>query len=48
MLIYDILKRVIERGGYDAVDLQGKMDLYVLYDRITMEQYDEIMGLMAA
>lgn len=48
MPIYDILKRVIGRGGYDAADIQRKMDLYVLYDRITMEQYDEIMGLMVA
>ena len=48
MTIYEILKRVIARGGYDLVDIKNKMDLYVLYDRITMEQYDELMALMAA
>lgn len=47
MSIYEILKRVIARGGYDAADIQRKMDLYVLYDRITLEQYDELMALMA-
>ena len=47
MTIYEILKRVIARGGYDPVDIKNKMDLYVLYDRITMEQYDELMAQMA-
>lgn len=47
MPIYDILKRVIGRGNYDVSDIQRKMDLYVLYDRITLEQYDELMALMA-
>lgn len=48
MTIYEILKRVIGRGGYDPADIQAKMDLYLLYDRITIEQYDELMALMAA
>ena len=48
MTIYEVIKRIIARSGYDAVDIQNKMDVYLLYNRISMEQYDEIMGLMAA
>lgn len=48
MTIYEILKRVIARGGYDAADLMAKMDVYLLYDRLSTEQYDEIMAAMAA
>lgn len=48
MTIYDVLKRVIARGGYDAADLQGKMDVFLLYNRLTVEQYDELMASMAA
>ena len=46
MTIYEILKRVIGRGGYDKSDLINKMNLYLLYDQLTTEQYDEIMALM--
>ena len=48
MSIYEVLTRVIGRGGYDAADIQSKMDLFLLYDRITIAQYDELMALMAA
>lgn len=48
MTIYEILLRVIGRGGYDAAGIKNKMDLYVLYDRITIAEYDELMALMAA
>lgn len=46
MAICEILKRVIARVGYDAADLQPKMDVYLLYNRLTPEQYDELMASM--
>lgn len=46
MTIYEVLTRVIGRGGYDAQDVQSKMDVYLLYNRITTAQYDELMALM--
>jgi hypothetical protein len=46
--IYEILKRVIARGGFNTADLQTKMDVYLLYDRLTPEQYDELAASMAA
>lgn len=48
MTIYDVLKRVIARGGYDAADIQAKMDVFLLYNRLTVDQYDELMASMAA
>ena len=47
MSIYEVLNRVIARGGYDAADLQSKMDVFLLYNRLTVEQYDELMASMA-
>ena len=48
MSIYEIIKRVIARGNYNAEDIRTKMDAYLLYDRITFEQYAEINGLKGA
>ena len=42
MSIYEILKRIIARGGYDAADIQDKMDVFMLFDRLTAEQYNEL------
>lgn len=47
MSIYEILKRVVARGGYDAADIRGKMDVFLLYDRLTVEQYDEMAASLA-
>ena len=46
MSIYEILKRVIARKNYDAEDIQTKMDVFLLYDRLSAEQYDELYGSM--
>ena len=42
MSIYEILKRIIARGGYGAADIQNKMDVFMLFDRLTAEQYNEL------
>ena len=42
MSIYEILKRIIARGGYDAAGIQNKMDVFMLFDRLTVEQYNEL------
>lgn len=47
-MIYSVLKRVIARGGYDAADLSTKMDVYLLFDKLTQAQYTELMALIAA
>lgn len=45
-MIYKRLKTKIERGTYDKDDLLKKMDLYLLRNRITEEQYNELFELM--
>lgn len=44
MSIFEILKRVIARGGYDTADIQNKLDVFLLYGRITQAQYEELQG----
>ena len=48
MTIYEVLKRVIGRGGYDAADIRRKASLYHLYGVISDEEYTEIMTVMNA
>lgn len=45
-MIYKMLKTKIEKGTYDKEDLLKKMDVYLLKDRITEEQYNELFELM--
>ena len=45
-MIYTLLKNKITRGTYDKTDLVNKMDTYLLFNRITEEQYNELMALM--
>lgn len=46
-MIYTLLKNKITRGTYDKEDLKNKMDTYLLFGRITEEQYTELTGMMA-
>lgn len=36
------MKRILERGNYDRVDMQKKLDVYLAFNRITQEQYEEL------
>ena len=45
-MIYNLLKRVIINGSYDKQELLNKMDVYLLYNRITQAQYDELVAMM--
>ena len=47
MSIYEVLKRVIRRGDYDAADIKRKMSLYLQFNCMTEVEYVEVMGLMA-
>lgn len=41
-VLYKVLKRTIERGGYDPADMQEKLDVFYAADRITLAQYNEL------
>lgn len=47
-MIYNLLKSKIERGNFVREDLITKMDVYLLNDRITQENYTELVALMDA
>ena len=45
-MIFTLLKNKITRGTYDKEELKNKRDVYLLCDRITEEQYNELTALM--
>ena len=45
-MAYKLMKRIIERGGYDRDDVLNKLDTFLAADRITTEQYEELIALM--
>ena len=45
-MLYRVLKRTIERGGYDAAEMRDKLDVFYAADRITQAQYTELVELM--
>ena len=45
-MAYKLMKRIIERGGYDAADVMDKLDTYYASGRLTKEQYEELMALV--
>ena len=46
-MTYRLCKVIINRGGYDKADMMQKLDVFLLNNRITEEQYNELVGLMA-
>ena len=44
MLIYDVILRVIQRGGYDETDLTSKINTFFLFGQITQEQYSVLLA----
>ena len=45
-MAYRLLKKVILSGGYDRADILEKLDVYYGFDRITKEQYEELISLI--
>lgn len=45
-MIVNLIKRVIASGSFDKDDLKGKLDVYLLYSRITQAQYEELIQLI--
>lgn len=41
-MLFKILKRTIERGGYDREALLTKLDVFFAADRITAAEYGEL------
>ena len=45
-MTYKVCKRLIQNGNYEKEDMLIKLDVFLLNDRITQEQYNELVGLM--
>ena len=45
-MAYNLMKRIIMRGGYDKADVMNKLDAFLAADRITVEQYRELVALV--
>lgn len=44
-MAYKLMKVVILRGGYDRQEVMDKLDAYLAFGRITLEQYNELAEL---
>ena len=44
--MYNICKKMILNGNYDKDDMINKLDIYLLKNRITKEQYTELIDLI--
>ena len=45
-MAYSIMKRIIARGGYDRASTMDKLDAFLAADRLTVEEYRELVGMM--
>ena len=45
-MAYKLMKVVIARGGYDTQDITDKLDAYLAFGRITLEQYNELVAMV--
>lgn len=47
MTTYSLCKKVIENGTYKSKeDMQLKLDVFLLNNRITQSEYDELISLL--
>nr|DAW47668.1 MAG TPA: chaperone [Caudoviricetes sp.] len=45
-MTYARLKKLITNGAYDKNDMMNKLDVFLMANRITEAQYEELVGLM--
>lgn len=45
-MAYKLMKRIIERGGYNIDDVMEKLDTFYAAGRMTKEQYEELMDMI--
>lgn len=47
-MIYTLCKKVIESGNYEYQSMLTKLDVYLLGNRINVDQYNELKDMMDA
>lgn len=45
-MTYGLCKKIIAKGNYDKDELLNKMDIFLLNNRITQEQYNELASMI--
>ena len=45
-MTYIFCKRLIQNGNYEKDDMTLKLDVFLLNNRITQAQYEELVGMM--
>lgn len=45
-MIYNLLLNLINAGKYEKEDMLNKIDVFFTFDRITLEQYQELLELI--
>lgn len=45
-MTYKLMKRIIQKGGYDREATLQKLDVFLMADRITPEEYQELVEMM--
>lgn len=45
-MTYKNCKKLIEAGRYEYEDMMNKLDVFLLGDRITQAQYEELVKMM--
>ncbi len=44
--MYNTMKKIILNGKYDKRSTMKKLDMFLAMDKITIEEYTELIGLM--
>lgn len=47
-MTYRNCKKLIENGRYEYSDMMNKLDVFLLGDRITQAEYEELVKMMEA
>lgn len=45
-MTYTRIKKIIQSGRYNREDMLGKLDIFLLAGRITIQEYDELAEMM--
>jgi len=45
-MTYRLMKRIIAKGDYDHESTKLKLDVFLMADRITIEEYQELIDLI--
>lgn len=43
---YDLLSKVIKGGKFDKEDILNKLDVYMMLNKISLDQYNELVLLV--